>query len=137
MRLLLLRQPSAAGATIGELLLDGQHQCWTCEDVVRPPGEKVYGQTAIPAGTYQVKIGWSPKFGRDMPRLQDVPGFEGILIHWGNTSADTDGCILVGRQKAAASVLESRLAFDSLYPLIEAADDCWIEIRNPEDGAPS
>lgn len=131
--LTLQRDPSANGATTGELLVDGQHECWTCEDVVRPAGEKVPGATAIPAGRYAVVVNLSPRFGVRMPLLVDVPGFEGIRIHPGNTAADTEGCILVGQGRMSAGVSASRAAYAALLPKIEAglaAGEVWIEVRD-------
>jgi len=108
--------------TLGRMSVDGAFVAFTCEDTVRAPGEpKVYGQTAIPAGTYNVEITWSPHFGCYLPLLDAVPGFEGVRIHPGNTAADTDGCILVGLDQEAKGVGRSRIAFGELYPKIEAA----------------
>jgi hypothetical protein len=85
---------------------------------------KVPGKTAIPSGMYKVVITPSARFKRPMPLLLNVPNFEGIRIHWGNTDADTEGCILVGRtQKPPDFIGESRLAFDALFPKIKAALD--------------
>ncbi len=100
LRLLLIRTPSTAQATLGELFVDGFPFCETLEDPVRelgPNGEgKVYGQTAIPPGTYKVVIDWSVKFQKKMIAVLDVPHFTGIRIHSGNDAGDTEGCILVG-----------------------------------------
>lgn len=93
--------------TIGRLYIDGVYFCDTLEDPVRAPGIKIAGQTAIPAGTYIVKNTISPRFRRELPRLYDVPGFDGILIHRGNTPADTSGCILVGENTQVGKVLNS------------------------------
>lgn len=135
MELLLQRRPSAGGATIGELSVDGKWQCYICEDVVRAPGApKVYGATAIPAGRYKVEITDSPKFGRPLPLLLEVPGFEGIRIHPGNTAADTDGCLLPGVTCTANAVQSSVAAFGALFDLIEGAEaagkEVWIDIRD-------
>ncbi|MBA2413203.1 MAG: hypothetical protein H0V63_10320 [Burkholderiaceae bacterium] len=122
MNLILTRAPSHKGATIGNFTVDGVFECFTCEDAVRD-GPKVHGQTAIPAGEYVVVITMSPRFKRPLPLLVDVPGFSGIRIHSGNTSADTEGCILPGVSLGAdgVSVIGSRRAFDSLYNKISAA----------------
>ena len=95
--------------TIGQLYIDGQYWCDTLEDRVRDLSKerKVAGETAIPAGTYDVVVNISPKFKRLLPRLLSVPHFEGVLIHRGNTAADSAGCILVGENKAKGKVLNS------------------------------
>ena len=74
------------------------YRCWTLEDPVRPKGVKVAGDTAIPAGSYKVQIRHSSRFQKDLPGVQGVPGFDGILIHGGNDKEDTHGCLLVGTQ---------------------------------------
>lgn len=140
MNLLLQRQPSANGWTLGKLLIDDQPECLTCEDVVREvPGKpveswKVQNQTAIPSGRYQVILNVSMRFKRLMPLLLDVQGFSGVRIHSGNTAADTEGCILVGRKSDANGVLESRLAFEPLLTLLKTAfnkgEEIWITIKN-------
>lgn len=97
--------------TIGQLYIDGQYWCDTLEDRVRDLSKerKVAGETAIPAGTYDVVVNISPKFKRLLPRLLSVPHFEGVLIHRGNTAADSTGCILVGENKAKGKVLNSTI----------------------------
>ncbi|NVN99294.1 MAG: hypothetical protein HXX17_08220 [Geobacteraceae bacterium] len=118
MKLEVVRFQCGATCTIGELMVDGEHECWTLEDVVRPDGVKVYGETAIPFGTYPVVVTFSNRFQRDLPLVQNVPGFDGIRIHPGNTAADTHGCLLVGTGRTATSVTESRLAFNALFAKI-------------------
>lgn len=82
--------------TLGNLLANGKMFCYTLEDKVRKPGEaKVFGETAIPAGRYEVIVDMSNRFKRLMPRLLNVPGFEGIRMHGGSTSVDSHGCVLV------------------------------------------
>lgn len=120
MKLKLTRTWPDAACTIGTLSVDGVMECYTLEDVVRT-GPKVFGQTAIPAGTYGVIITFSPHFQRDLPLLVDVPNFEGVRIHPGNTAADTEGCILVGVDKLADSIGHSRVAFEALFPKIQQA----------------
>jgi hypothetical protein len=133
MELTLDRKQLDPGFTIGDLYVDGVWECFTCEDTVRAPGApKVFGQTAIPAGRYEVVITPSPHFGRDLPLLVGVPGFDGVRIHPGNTAADTEGCVLVGRLRWPKGVGESKLAFEALFPKIQAAiaagDKVFIEI---------
>lgn len=134
MKILLQRRQSTPVCTIGLLSIDGVHECYTCEDVVRAPGVKVYGQTAIPAGIYPVVVNLSQRFKRRLPLLLNVPGFEGVRIHPGNTAADTEGCILPGRGFTGTGVTQSVLAFDALFLKIEAAHAAGqpvsIEIRN-------
>lgn len=130
MKLCLQRQTSTSKSTPGKLFVNGKFECFTLEDVVRPAGVKVWGKTAIPPGTYSVLLGDSPHFGRIMPRLQDVPNFEGILIHYGNTDADTDGCVLVGDVPTPDFLGQSRVAFDRLFAKLQAIPDAiTIEIR--------
>lgn len=126
--------------TIGKLFVNGDFFCDTLEDLVRDlnkdgdltdPGEtKVYGATAIPYGTYKIIMSMSPKFKRMLPRLVDVPGFEGVLIHAGNTAKDTEGCILVGRNKIKGSLTDSRVTENALTKmLMECKEDIYITIE--------
>jgi Family of unknown function (DUF5675) len=115
MNIQVVRFMCGSTCTIGEMLVNGEHECWTLEDVVRPDGQKIYGETAIPYGTYPVVITRSQRFGRDLPLLVGVPNFEGIRIHPGNTAADTHGCLLVGKRHTGSTVTESRLAFNTLF----------------------
>jgi hypothetical protein len=126
----LKRDPPNAGATIGHLFYNGGLECFTLEDVVREvvgqpvSSWKVPGQTAIPRGIYKIVITPSPKFGNNpMPRLMNVPGFDGILIHPGNTAADTEGCILVGQTRSISQISDSRLAFAALFAKLKATID--------------
>lgn len=83
--------------TIGKLEIDGNFFCWTLEDRVRPPGMKVYGETAIPEGEYVVTIeAFRGDTDKMYPYLHDVPMFTGVCMHGGNRPEDTLGCILVG-----------------------------------------
>ena len=109
--------------TVGRLFVDGKLFCNTLEDTVRDLSneKKVYGKTAIPYGEYKVVYNWSPKFGRNLPRLLNVPAFEGILIHPGNTADDSAGCILVGRNTEVGRLTESRYTSDKLNVLVEDA----------------
>lgn len=104
-------------STGGELYLpDGTFAAHTLEDVCRK--EKIANMTAIPSGRYEVIINWSERNQRLMPRLLAVPFFSGVLIHAGNYPEHSSGCVLVGRKKGEDSILESRAAFDDLFPKI-------------------
>ena len=116
--------------TVGRLYVDGQLFCNTLEDKVADLNrngvfdgteKKVPGETAIPYGTYRVFYGWSPRFGRNLPRLLNVTAFEGILIHPGNTAEDSAGCILVGKNTEVGRLTQSRYYSDELNKLIDAA----------------
>jgi hypothetical protein len=110
--------------TIGTMYVNGERFCDTLEDKVRDlaGGEaKVPGETAIPEGTYRVIVNRSPKFGRDLPRLLDVPQFEGVLIHRGNSAEDSAGCILVGENKEKGKVINSTPYEERLVALCKAA----------------
>lgn len=108
----LTRQWFTANSTCGVLDIMGIFQCYTLE---LPSG------LCIPPGTYQISLYPSPKFGRMMPLLNEVSGRTNIEIHWGNTAADTDGCILIGDTHSPDFIGNSREAFAVLFPLIQAA----------------
>lgn len=135
MELKVERKWPKATYTVGRLYVDGKMFCNTLEDRVRDLNteKKIYGETAIPAGRYRVIFNWSPKFGRNLPRLLNVPHFEGILIHPGNTAADSAGCILVGKNSAVGRLSESRDTSDRLNVLIEDAqrrgEDIFITVE--------
>lgn len=119
MNMKLLRKTFTEESTIGDLSVNGKHECFTLEDRVR--AVKIHGKTAIPAGIYEVTITFSDKFKKPLPLLLNVPNFTGIRIHPGNTAVDTEGCILVGTTKTADFVGNSRVAFKALFAKIEAA----------------
>jgi hypothetical protein len=122
MQLEVRRKTFTVRSTIGELYVDGKFECYTLEDVVRYT-TKVFGQTAIPAGVYKVIITFSNHFKKDLPLLVNVPNYEGVRIHSGNTDADTEGCILVGTVAAPDYVGNSRVAFNRLFAKLKAAKD--------------
>lgn len=162
MRLVLTRDLFRPTATLGTLRLYGAldlagrpipdgAEPYTCEDVDRgldaaipaTLARKVKGATAIPVGTYRVAVTMSQRFGRRLPLLLGVPGFAGIRIHPGNTSADTEGCLLVGnrRDEANGRVLDSRAPCDWLCAVIEAelqrGGQVTIEIQRDPAAWPS
>ena len=134
--------------TIGELYVNDEHVCDTLEDRVRPlpeecPNtpkgnnckckEKVYGQTAIPAGTYELKLTYSNRFKKILPEILNVPHFLGIRIHCLNTAAESEGCIGVGTwdDKNGNRLINSRIAFDLLMHLLQSIDEpITITIEN-------
>lgn len=125
--LVLTRTTPTEKCTIGELSLRGTRLCYTLEDVERD--QKVYGETAIPATTYDVELSHSPKFKKTLPRLLNVLGFRGVLIHSGNTAADTEGCILVGTTKVPDSIGGSRIALKALIALLQPYQSAKASIR--------
>lgn len=119
--------------TIGCMYIDEKYFCNTLEDKVRniPKEVKVFGKTAIPAGKYEIDMNsvspkfknrsWAKKYGGIVPRLKNVPYFNGVLIHPGNTQYDTDGCILIGENTVPGKVLNSqKYWFMLMDKLIEA-----------------
>ena len=143
------RRYKCNGYTIGHLYVDGRFFCDTLEDADRGladtmteaeiKSKKLKSITAIPTGVYYVTVGTkSAKFGDKpfyrqtcggkLPRLLGVKGFDGILIHCGNTAKDTDGCILVGENKVKGQLINSRETFSRLYAVLKAAYDSHTTI---------
>lgn len=149
MELTLNRIYKKDGYTIGDLYIDGEWFCNILEDKDRGLTQsmteeeiskvKVYGQTAIPIGTYQIDMNtvspkfkdrsWAKPYDGKIPRLINVPGFDGILIHPGNSAQDTFGCLLPGFNKAKGQVLESQTTFYSLMSILLQEDDITITIK--------
>ena len=114
--------------TAGRMYIDDVYFCYTLEDTVRQ-GAKVYGKTAIPNGTYNLIINYSNRFARDLPLLQNVPNFTGVRIHAGNTSKDTEGCILLGKTYAGKDFIgSSRSAFNDFFTKLKQAKTATITI---------
>lgn len=150
MRLTLERRYKGPDYTIGRLYVDGVYFCDTLEDTDRCLTSAMLlgtiqrikrpGKTAIPTGTYFVDMKtvsprfkarkWAKANGGRVPRLQGVRGFDGVLIHPGNTASDTEGCILVGKNKVKGKVVESVETYLALFELLDmAADYITIEIK--------
>lgn len=141
MKLLVKRIARRDTYTIGRLYVDGVYECDTLEDrdrglrsdmpLVQITSKKVYGETAIPMGTYEITmVVKSPKYSAKpnysftsgyMPRFLRIPGFEGVLIHGGNTDKDTLGCLLVGQNKVVGKLINSLDTFKKLYAKLIAA----------------
>lgn len=129
MKLILLRGLTKDLTTIGQLTdEDGTHIAYTLEDAIC--SVKVYGESCIPEGDYEIKITYSPHFKRDLPLLIDVPNYEGVRIHPGNTKEDTEGCILVGTAVEGDTITHSRDAFEKVFALLQADDTNSIHIAN-------
>lgn len=132
MQIQVIREQYRPGCTIGRMFVDGVFECFTLEDGIRT--NKVYGETAIPAGSYPVVVNYSPRFKVSLPLLRDVPNFEGVRIHPGNTAANTLGCILVGRNWTPGSeeITASRLAFEPLkqkiIDAIRRGEEVWVQV---------
>lgn len=133
MKLTLKRIAKRADYTIGRLEDEnGVKICDTLEPIYRDykGGElKVPRKSAVPEGTYQVVVTKSKKFGKYLPLLVGVPGFEGVRIHSGNTVNDTEGCILVGQNLIKGKVLLSRLTLEKLMRLIENEKRIFLTIK--------
>jgi hypothetical protein len=126
MKIEVKRLHRTSNSTIGELTIDGKFECYTLEDVERDV--KIKGETAIAKGTYKVVINQSNRFKRLLPLLINVPNFEGVRIHAGNSNHDTEGCILVGQNRSLDYITKSRKAFDSLFKKMQKAKDITITI---------
>lgn len=144
MEIKLKRIARKADYTIGHLFVDGQYVCDAIEDTDRGLNQqmplteiqriKIKDRTAIPAGQYRVTLDvkspkysnfarypWARAIDGRVPRILNVTGFEGILIHVGNTAADTSGCVIVGENKVAGKVINSTAAFNKLYSMMANA----------------
>lgn len=108
--------------TLSAWYLNGVLKCFGVEDRYRGDDMrlKVKGETCIPCGTWPVIINRSPRFQRDLPRLLNVTGFEGVLIHPGNKESDTEGCLLPNKFIGLEGGQQSVLAFDPLFAEIKA-----------------
>ena len=126
MKLRLVRENSGDETTLGDLFMDGIWFCKTLEDRDRrleAGGVKVPRETAIPLGTYPVIIDFSNRFQKLMMHVLDVPQFEGIRIHAGNTIFDTEGCILLGEDVDRDVLVHSRVAVNRLQHEVAQALD--------------
>ena len=134
MKLILTRHARRADYTIGRLEDEnGIKICDTLEPIWRnyDGGEmKIPRKSAIPEGSYRVVVTKSQRFGKYLPLLVGVPGFEGVRIHAGNTSRDTEGCILVGQNLQVGKVLWSRITLERLMKLIENEKEIYLTIKN-------
>ena len=149
MEILVKRIAKKSKYTIGKMYIDGQYICDTLEDTDRGlnqnmsleeiKNKKVYGETAVPTGTYKVDMNtvspkfksrtWAKPYGGKLPRLVLVPGYDGVLIHPGNKAKDTLGCILVGENKAVGQVLNSQVTFKKIMSILTKGTNITITIE--------
>ena len=135
--------------TIGKLYINDEYLCDTLEDndkylwegmtLDEIKSKKVYGETAIPYGTYKINMNtvspkfknrnWAKPYDGKLPRLENVKGFEGVLIHVGNSNKDTLGCVLVGENKLKGMVINSTSAFKKLMSILIDHEDEDITIK--------
>lgn len=150
MEILVERKWKKPNYTIGVMSIDGKRFCETLEDADRNLNSsmtveqikaiKKPNETAIPTGTYKITLDtFSPRFGNKsfykkvcggkLPRILNIKGFDGVLIHCGNTNLDTSGCIIVGRNLEVGKVLKSQETFEKLYKILkENKDNLTIKI---------
>jgi hypothetical protein len=139
MKLTVIRLIREEDHTTGMLFIDGKYFCDTMEDKDRDLFSdmdekeilaiKVFGETAIPYGTYKMRISYSPTFKKDLPEILAVKGFTGVRIHSGNTAADSKGCILVGEKNGpGTAVINSRVTFNKLFDIIKDEKELELEI---------
>lgn len=140
MKLLLERAFPREKYTIGRLYVNDEYYCSTLEPPVRDyenGEEKVYGNSAIPKGEYEIMYRWSPTFRCAMPYLKNVPYFTGVMIHTGNSVKDTKGCILVGLNLLVGKVCNSKAMFRELNAAMFMAwnkkEKITIEIVEPNN----
>ena len=148
-KILVKRIAKKPNYTIGKLFINGVFFANTLEDTDRGltqsmsedeiKKKKIYGQTAIPTGTYKVDMNtvspkfksrtWAKPYGGKLPRLVLVPGYDGVLIHPGNKAEDTLGCILVGENKAVGQVLNSQVTFKKIMSILTKGTNITITIE--------
>lgn len=147
MKLTLKRIALRQTYTIGKLYIDDNYFCDTLEDTVRDLDkdgkfdngeEKIKGNTAIPYGTYEITTNvvsprfkdrvWAKPYGGKIPRLINVPSFDGVLMHPGSSSADTSGCLLVGKNTTVGKLTDSQKTFHMLMQKIKDQKNLIIEI---------
>ena len=139
MKLELIRIANRPTYCIGKLYIDGEYFCDVIEDTDRGLDDsmsvdeilkkKIKGETAIPTGLYKIEFTYSPKYKRMMPLLIGVKGYSGVRIHSGNTSKDTEGCLLVGRNTKVGMVTDSRNTYQRLFAKLQKSKDISIEIK--------
>ena len=128
MKLKVIREFKTEVSTIGKLFVNEKFFCYTLEDKDRGLKQtdsllfintkKIFGVTAIPSGNYELIVNLSPKFKRMLPRILNIKGFDGVLMHRGNTANDSLGCIILGYQKGDNAIFDSTKAENDLVNLL-------------------
>jgi len=128
MKLKVIRELKTEVSTIGKLYINEKFFCYTLEDKDRGLKQtdsllfintkKIFGVTAIPSGNYELIVNLSPKFKRMLPRILNIKGFDGVLMHRGNTANDSLGCIILGYQKGENAIFDSTKAENDLVNLL-------------------
>lgn len=135
MNLILTRDIKTPTFTLGYLEGFGKKIGWTCEDVVRGNGNpatiatwKIPDVTAIPYGHYKVIIDFSDHFQKHLPHILDVPGFDGVRVHGGNSATDTSGCVLLGLSRTSNGVKNCESAVQDLMNLMTENGETWLDV---------
>lgn len=136
LQIVVLRTLFSQTATRGHLLVEDEPWGFTLEDRLRPFGQKVMGLTCIPAGQYDVQLMDSPHFGKKLPRLLNVPFFDGVLFHGGNRPEDTEGCILIGSGRKAYDWIFGSLSNRLVQALENKSGRGQVTIFNGPGSAP-
>ena len=128
MKLKVIRETKTDISTIGRLFVNEKFFCYTLEDkdrglkqidtLIYIQAKKIFGVTAIPSGSYELIVNQSPKFKRMLPRILNIKGFDGVLMHRGNSADHSLGCILVGYQKGDNAIFDSTKAENDLVNLL-------------------
>lgn len=145
LKLELIRRILTLKSTSSDLYINGVFECHVLEDTDRkltssmPLDEikriKVFGETAIPYGTYKVIISKSTRFQKMFPEILEVPGYSGVRIHAGNFPKDTEGCLLVGTTLFKDEIRNSKIALSNLMAKLEKADSISIDIKKEQHDA--
>lgn len=149
MEISIIRRYKKEQYTIGDLYIDNQWICNTLEDKDRGLTQsmslsdikkiKIKNETAIPSGTYTLTMNvvspkfknrvWAKPYNGKVPRILNVPGFDGILLHPGSTQADTSGCVCVGENKVKGKLINSQSTFHKLMSKLKDISTCTIIIK--------
>ena len=129
--------PGAESFTPGVVYANGLKFCVSCEDADRKlekvgTGAKIKGVTAIPRGKYKLVTSMSRRFGKVLPEVLEVPGFEGIRFHGGNKAENSEGCILIGQVRTSTGIANCADTVARLIAMVQttvaSGGECWLEV---------